>query len=325
MRRVTFRQLRVFEAVARHLSYTRAAEELHLTQPAVSMQVKQLEEAAELPLFEQLGRRIHLTAAGELMLEHARAVERQMDDLGAGLAALKGVRQGQLDVAVASTANYFATRLLAEFSKRYPSVTVKLDVTNRAGLLRQLEENTKDIVVMGRPPQDRPLVAEPFLENPLVLIAPPDHPLAGQGPLPFERLQDETFVIREQGSGTRIAMERHFQRHGLALRTGTEMSSNEAIKQAVEAGLGLGIVSVHTLALERELGRLVILDVEGFPILRHWYLVYREGKRLSPAALAFREFLQQEAERMVEEAAGPVRGEAEPALPIGQEEGPTGG
>ncbi|MFP4695818.1 LysR family transcriptional regulator [Thiohalospira sp.] len=306
MKRVTFRQLRVFEAVARHLSFTRAARELHLTQPAVSMQVKQLEDSAGLPLFEQLGRRIHLTEAGRLMLDHARAIEEQMDDLTAGLEALGGVRSGLLDVAVASTANYFATRLLAEFNKRFDGITVRLEVTNRAGLLNQLAENTRDMVIMGRPPEDSGLVAEAFMENPLVVIAPPSHPLAGQGPLPFERLRDETFVIREQGSGTRIAMERYFARHGLALRTGVEMSSNEAIKQAVEAGLGLGIVSIHTLVLEREAGRLTILDVEDFPILRHWYLVYREGKRLSPAAAAFREFLLEEAPALIEPAYSPL-------------------
>jgi len=310
VRRITFRQLRVFEAVARHLSFTRAASELHLTQPAASMQVKQLEESAGLPLFEQLGRRIHLTEAGRLMLDHARAIEEQMDDLAAGLEALGGVQSGLLDVAVASTANYFATRLLAEFNKRFDGITVRLEVTNRAGLLNQLAENTRDMVIMGQPPEGSGLVAEAFMENPLVVIAPPSHPLAGQGPLPFERLRDETFVIREQGSGTRIAMERYFARHGLALRTGVEMSSNEAIKQAVEAGLGLGIVSIHTLVLEREAGRLTVLDVEDFPILRHWYLVYREGKRLSPAAAAFREFLLEEAPDLIESAYSPVRTES---------------
>ncbi|SFD44899.1 transcriptional regulator, LysR family [Thiohalospira halophila DSM 15071] len=307
MRRVTFRQLRVFDAVARHLSFTRAAEELHLTQPAVSMQVKQLEDSAGLPLFEQLGRRIHLTEAGRLMLDHARAIEQQMDDLTAGLEALGGVQSGVLDVAVASTANYFATRLLAEFNKRFDEVTVRLEVTNRAGLLNQLAENTRDMVIMGQPPEESSLVAEAFMENPLVVIAPPDHPLAGEGPLPFERLREETFVIREQGSGTRIAMERHFARHGLELRTGMEMSSNEAIKQAVEAGLGLGLVSIHTLGLERETGHLTVLDVEDFPILRHWYLVYREGKRLSPAASALRSFLLEEASALIEPAYSPAR------------------
>lgn len=306
MRRVTFRQLRVFDAVARHLSFTRAAQELHLTQPAVSMQVKQLEDSAGLPLFEQLGRRIHLTEAGRLMLDHARAIEEQMDDLTAGLEALGGVQSGVLDVAVASTANYFATRLLAEFNKRFDEVTVRLEVTNRAGLLNQLAENARDMVIMGQPPEESSLVAEAFMENPLVVIAPPDHPLAGEGPLPFRRLREETFVIREQGSGTRIAMERHFARHGLELRTGMEMSSNEAIKQAVEAGLGLGLVSIHTLGLELEADRLTVLDVEDFPILRHWYLVYREGKRLSPAAAAFREFLLDEAAGLIDPTYSPA-------------------
>jgi len=292
---VTFRQLRVFEAVARHLSYTQAAQELHLSQPAVSMQIKQLEENVGLPLFEQIGKKIYLTEAGHEMFHYSRSIAGQLAEAEEVIQQLKGVHRGHLDIAVASTANYFATRLLAAFAHRYPDTTFSLDVTNRASLLRQLEDNTRDLVIMGKPPADMSLVAESFMDNPLVVVAPPDHPLAGEPNIPFERLARETFVVREAGSGTFIAMERFFEEHGIELATGMELTSNEAIKQAVEAGLGLGIVSIHTLELELEARRLVVLDVEHFPILRHWYVVHREGKRLSPVAQAFRAFVLDEA------------------------------
>lgn len=292
---ITFRQLKVFEAVARLLSYTQAAQELHLTQPAVSMQIKQLEESVGLPLFEQLGKKVYLTQAGEEMYHYCRRISQELDEAEEIIEQLKGVRRGHLDIAVASTANYFATRLLAAFVKRYSDVTFSLDVTNRAALLRQLEQNEKDLVIMGRPPDNLHLVTESFMDNPLVIICPPDHPLRDKQGLKIADLQQETFVVREPGSGTRIAMERFFTERGVTLQRGMEMSSNEAIKQAVEAGLGLGIVSIHTLALELETGRLAILKVREFPILRHWYLVHREGKRLTPVAEAFRQFVLAEA------------------------------
>lgn len=288
---VTFRQLRVFEAVARHRSYTQAAQELHLSQPAVSMQVRQLEDHAGLPLFEQIGKKLYLTEAGREMYQYSRRIAGALDEAGAVLEQLKGVQRGRLDISVASTANYFATRLLAAFAKEYPGTSFSLDVTNRATLLRQLEENEKDVVIMGMPPEGMALETESFMENPLVLIAPPDHPLAGKRNIPLSQLQSETFVVREPGSGTFIAMERFFTEHGVTLTTGMEMTSNEAIKQAVEAGLGLGIVSIHTLELELETGRLITLDVDVFPILRHWYVVHRKGKRLSPVATAFKQFV----------------------------------
>lgn len=291
---ITFRQLQVFEAVARNASYTRAAEELHLSQPAVSMQVKLLEDQVGLPLFEQLGKKIYLTEAGSEMHRYSRAIAQQLQEAERVLAELKGVKRGRLSIAVASTANYFATRLLATFSQRYADVTISLDVTNRAGLLRHLDDNDDDLVIMGRPPQGLDLIAEPFMKNPLVIIAAPSHPLAHEQQIPMARIQHETFVVRERGSGTRNAMEQFFTDKGIEISTGMEMNSNEAIKQAVEAGLGLGIVSIHTLELELELKRLVVLDVEDFPILRHWYLVHRQGKRLSPVAQIFRSFVLNE-------------------------------
>ena len=288
---VTFRQLRVFEAVAGCLSYTQAAQELHLSQPAVSMQIKQLEENVGLPLFEKMGRQIYLTEAGREMHHYCRSIAGQLRELEEVLEHIKGIQRGRLDISVASTANYFATRLLAAFSRKYEGTTFSLDVTNRETLLRQLELNEKDLVIMGKPPEDRDLDATVFMDNPLVVIAAPDHPLVAEKELALKALQKETFVVRESGSGTRIAMQRFFGEHDVSLSTGMEMTSNEAIKQAVEAGLGLGIVSIHTLELELEARRLVVLNVREFPILRHWYVVQRRGKRLSPVAQAFKDFV----------------------------------
>ncbi len=296
---VTLRQLKVFETVARHMSYTKAAEALHLSQPAVSMQIKQLEEALGLPLFEQLGKRIFLTAAGNELGRYARIIEQQLAEAELVLEELRGIKRGRLTIAVASTANYFAPRLLASFCCRYPGISFSLEVTNRERLLHCLEENERDMVIMGRPPPDRDLEAHSFMENPLVMIAAADHPLAGEASIPVERLRGERFLIREAGSGTRLAMERYLQEQGLPIGAGMEMSSNEAIKQAVQAGLGLGIVSRHTLELELETRRLAILNVVAFPILRHWYIVHRQGKRLSQVAATFKAFVVNEARSLL--------------------------
>jgi DNA-binding transcriptional LysR family regulator len=298
---ITFRQLKIFESVARQLSFTRASEELHLTQPAVSMQIKQLEQAVGLPLFEQLGKKIFLTDAGHEFGRYASAITAQLEELDQVVDEMKGLKRGRLTIAVASTANYFVPRLLATFCRRHgDAVSVSLDVTNREQLLKSLVENRNDLVIMGQPPESMALVAERFLENPLVVIAPPDHPLAAEKRIPPRRLREETFLVREQGSGTRSAMERYFSANDLRLATPMEMSSNEAIKQGVEAGLGLGLVSLHTLAMELALGQLVVLDVVKFPIMRYWYIVYREGKRLSIVAQSFREFVLQEAAQLLQ-------------------------
>ncbi len=296
---ITFRQLKIFEVVARRLSYTRAAEELHLSQPAVSMQIKQLEENIGLPLFEQLGRRIYLTEAGQEMYHYSRSIAQQVEEAEEVLEQLKGLSAGRLEITVATTANAFATRMLSRFSRKYEGSTISLDVTNREHLLRQLAENEKDIAIMGRPPEDADLVIEPFAENPLVVVAAPDHPLVEQQPIPLYTLQEQTFVVRELGSGTRTAMQRFFAEHNLSITSSMEMNENEAIKQAVQAGMGLGIVSRHTIELELETKRLVILDVEEFPIMRHWYLVHRKEKRLSPVTQAFKDFVLSEGRDLI--------------------------
>ncbi len=299
MKNFTFRQLKLLEAVARNSSFTRASEELHLTQPAVSIQIKQLEEEVGMPLFEHMGKKIFLTAAGREMYVFSRTIAQQFTDIRAVLEDMKGIQHGKLDIAVTSTAKYFAPYLLAAFCKQHAGITVNLNVTNRETILRQLMDNIPDMAIMGGPPKEMPLIADSFMSNPLVVIAPSGHPLAHSGRIPLHRLLEESFIVRERGSGTRNAIERFLEQHGQTMTTTMEMSGNEAIKHAVMAGLGLGIVSVHTLEMEFKLGRLVLLNVEGFPILKDWYIVHREGKRFSAAAQAFKEFVLQEGNKLI--------------------------
>ena len=296
---VTLRQLEVFSAVARNKSFTRAAEVLHLSQPGVSMQIKQLESNIGLQLFEHVGKQIFLTQAGDEMFSYSQDIHHILNEAESVIEELKGVQSGKLAISVATTASHFATRLLAAFSQRYEGVTISLDITNRASLSDQLDNNEPDLVIMGQPPEGVDVVSETFMENPLVIIAPANHPFAIEKNISLKHFEDEHFVVRESGSGTRSAIQRFFDLHGVSFHTGIEMSSNEAIKQAVEAGLGLGIVSIHTLELELETGRLVILDVEDFPIMRHWHIVQRTGKRLSPVAIAFKQFVLEEAEQFI--------------------------
>lgn len=304
---LTLRQLKIFETVARLLNYTRAAEELFLTQPAVSMQVRQLEEALGVTLFEQLGKRIHLTETGQEVLAYARNITQQLDEMEAVLNRIKGLSGGRLRISVATTANYFIPTLLGTFSRSYPEVTISLDVTNRETLLRQLTENAIDLAIMGQPPAELDVEADMFMENPLVIVAPPGHALAKQKKIPLTRLQDEVFLVREPGSGTRIAMERFFAKHDVHIKTGMEVGSNEAIKQSVQAGLGLGLLSQVTIEQELALKRLVVLDVKDFPIMRHWYIVHRRGKRLSAAAEAFKKFVLMNAREPAPRRVGRLR------------------
>ncbi|HEY9145915.1 MAG TPA: LysR family transcriptional regulator [Thiobacillus sp.] len=291
MRRLTLRQFRVFEAVARHLSFSRAAEELHLSQPAVSMQVKGIEAILGVPLTEQLGKKTFLTDAGLEVLHASQAITARLDDLQHNLAQLRSVDTGRLNMAATSTVNAVATDILARFRGRHPGVAIHLDVSNRAAVLDQLVGNRIDLAIMGQVPDGLGLEATRFMDNPLVVIAPPDHPLVGKKKISVRDLASESFLVREAGSGTRGAMERFFAARGLEIRSSMEMSSNEAIKQAVQAGLGLGILSLQTLEMELALKRLAVLAVEGFPIMRHWYVVHRADKRLSPAAQAFKDFV----------------------------------
>ncbi len=295
MLHLTLRQLKVFESVARNLSFSRAAEELYLTQPAVSMQIKQLEENIGLPLFEQMGKKIYLTDGGRELYYYSRAISQQLADMELALDELKGLERGKLNISVVSTANYFAPHLLAKFCQRYSGITVSLNVSNREIVLKQLSDNVIDLAIMGQPPEGLDIATESFMENPLVVIAPSNHPLCKLHRIPVKRLEQETFLVREPGSGTRGAMERFFAAHHISINRGMETDTNEAIKQAVQAGMGLGIMSQHTAELELETKRLKILDVQDFPIMRHWHVVHRKNKRLSSVAQAFRKFLLKEA------------------------------
>ncbi len=299
MKNFTLRQLQLFEAVARNSSFTRASEELHLTQPAVSTQLKQLEEDVGMPLFEHLGKKISLTEAGREMYDFSRTIAQQFTDIRTVLEGMKGLQRGNLVISVTSTAKYFAPYLLASFCKKHTGITLSLNVTNRETILKELSDNIPDMAIMGSPPKGMPLVSSSFMSNPLVVIAPPDHPLAQRSQIPLQRLLEERFIVREKGSGTRNALEHFLVERGETIASTMEMSRNEAIKHAVMAGLGVSIVSVHTLEMELKLGRLVLLNVEGFPIVKEWYVVHREGKRFSAAAQAFKEFVLAEGATLI--------------------------
>jgi len=288
---ITLRQLRIFESVARHSSMSRAAEEMHLTQPAVSMQMKQLEDQIGVPLLEQNGRRLYLTEAGQELRGHAQRFATQTVELQAAMDQYRGLERGVLRIAVVSTANYFLPPLIAAYSERYPGVRISLQVANRESILASLADHRTDIAITGEPPQGVDVDAQLFMDNPLVVIANPNHPLVRLDNVHFARLSEERLVVREAGSGTRAATERHFAEHQVDYILGCELNSNEAIKQAVQAGLGLGVVSLQTIELELETRRLAVLRVEGFPIVRHWFIVHRRDKRLSAAAQAFRDLL----------------------------------
>ncbi|MBC8338416.1 MAG: LysR family transcriptional regulator [Alphaproteobacteria bacterium] len=298
----TLKQLSSFEAVARLRNFTRAAEELNLSQPAVSMQVKQLENQVQSPLLEQRGRTLELTEIGLLVLDHARAVLDEIDALSAAVDSMKGMKRGKLRLSTVTTVTYFMPTLLRTFCQRHPEVDVIVNVANRQDQLQQIQDNETDIAIMGRPPDDMALTAIPFLKNPLVIVAPREHPLAKKKNIPVERLTGEPFLMREVGSGTRGAMERFFREKGVTITTSIEVSGAEALKQGVQAGLGLALLSRDSVELELTLGRLVELDVKGLPIQRDWYLVHRSKKRLNTPAAAFKVFIEEDAAGLLNRA-----------------------
>lgn len=294
---VTLRQLRVFTEVARRLSFVRAAEALHLTPPAVTMQVKELETAVGLPLFERAGRQVSLTTGGEYLLLHARRVLAALKDAEDAMARLKHVEAGTLDIGLVSTAKYFVPRLLARFREEHPAVELRLQVSaNREQLLALLRGNEIDLAVMGRPPREMATRAEPFAAHPQVFVAPPQHPLARVGPVSPADLEGVPFIAREPGSGTRKHMDEFFEACHITPRLAMEMPSNETIKQAVMAGMGLSFLSLHTVGLELRSGLLAIVPVTGTPIVRTWNVVHLAGKTLSPAAEALRYFILEHGE-----------------------------
>ena len=296
MKHFTLHQLQVFEALARSGSFTRAAEELCLTQPTVSQQIKQLTKAVGLPLFEQVGKRLYLTDAGQEVLSVCQDISERLSQLEMTLAERKGLKQGNLRLAITTTAKYLVPRLLGPFRQRYPGIKIFLKVTNRQRLLERLNENLDDLYVLGQPPENLNISLRPFLENPLVVIAPNNHPLTQEKNIPLQRLAQEPFIMREPGSSTRMAVERFFTQNRVPINVEMEIGSNEAIKQVIAGGLGVSILSVYTLALEGK-GPLTILDVEGFPLHLHWYVIYPAGKQLSVVARTFLEYLLDEGKR----------------------------
>jgi DNA-binding transcriptional LysR family regulator len=294
MKHATLRQLKVFEAVARLLSYSRAAEELHLTQPAVSTQIRTLEGHVGLPLFEQFGKKVYLTPGGAELLYFSRAIISQFRDAEEALAQFKGIEGGRLNVAVISAGDYFFPRLLVEFARRHPGVKLNLTVHNRAELLELMVSNQADLAIMVRPPRELETVNASFAPHPYVIVAAPDHPLAGRRAIAMDVLMREPFVVREKGSDTWNSMEDGFGAHLQRLNVALEIKSTETIKQAVIAGMGVGFLSAHTIGLELQAGSLVVLDVVGFPVMLDWYVVHRQHKRLPPVALAFKAFLLDE-------------------------------
>lgn len=295
----TLHQLKVFEATARHGSFTRAAEELFLTQPTVSMQVKQLTKAIGLPLFEQVGKRLYLTDAGRELFGTCQEIFQNLDQLEMTVANLKGMKQGKLRLAVITTTKYFMPRLLGPFCQQYPGIDVSLTVTNHERVIERLSGNQDDLYVMSQIPENLDVKAHPFLENPLVVVAPQDHPLTKEKNIPLKRLVEEPFIMRETGSGTRRALQKLLDSHNLSVKVRLELGSNEAIKQAIAGGLGLSVLSRHTLLTDHS--EVTILDVEGFPIEREWYIVYLSGKQLSVVASTFLDYLQNAVTKMAEE------------------------
>ena len=304
MRNITLRQMRVFAAVARNLSFTRAARELHLTQPAISQQVKLLEEEVGLPLFEQIGRKVHLAPAGVELLRYTEQAMELLRQASESLSAMRGLKRGVLKLGAVSTAKYFAPSLLSAFTPAYPEVTIKFVVGNRQEIIQQLAANEIDLVIMGRPPRELETVAEAFAKHPQVIIASPTHPLAAKRRIKLSQLATEYFLIRETGSGTRASMERVFGERGVPFRVSMEVTSNETIKQAVMADMGISFISSHTVGLELAAGKLVILDVVGLPIIRDWYVIHLRDKTLAPIPAAFRSFLLEHGARIIQKAVG---------------------
>jgi DNA-binding transcriptional LysR family regulator len=291
MKNATLHQFEVFAAIARTGSFTKAAEELFLTQPTVSQQMKQLTKAIGVPLYEQIGRKIYLTEAGQAVLHASQNISSCLDQLQEVIADLQGLKKGNLRLATITTGKYFVPRLLGEFRQQYPGISISLQIGNRQQILERLANNLDDLYFLGKPPSSLDIKIRHFLENPLVVIAPRQHPLVNEKKISLARLVQEPLIMRESGSGTRMAVEEFFNENRLKMNVEMEISSNEAIKQAVYGGLGVSILSVYSLALEGINGPLAVLDVEGFPLQKHWYIVYQKSKQLSIVAQTFLDYL----------------------------------
>lgn len=302
MKNITFRQLRVFVEVARHLSFVRAAEALHLTPPAVTMQVKELEAALNLPLFDRQGRQVSLSTAGEYYLVHAKRMLAALKDADDAMARLRKLETGLLTVGLVSTAKYFVPRLLVRFRQEHPGVEVRLQVgNNREHLAQLLRDGEVDLAVMGRPPRELVTRAEPFAAHPHVFVAAPGHAVLRHERPTVAELAEHPMIVREAASGTRALMARFFHDHHVEPQVLMEMPSNETIKQAVMAGMGLSFLSLHTLGLELRAGAMERVPVAGTPVVRTWNVVHLQSRLLSPAAEAFRYFILEEGEAFLAE------------------------
>ncbi len=298
IRHLTLRQLQIFEAIVRLGSYTKAAEELFLTQPTVSMQVKKLTETVGLPLFEQVERKTRPTEVGNELYQACKGMFDILNNLESSIAGFKGLKRGRLRLGVITTAKYFAPEILGGFCNEYPEVDVSLKVTNRDRVLRRISQGDDDLYILGQMPEEAGLVSIPFAPNPLVVVASKEHPLTKERNISLERLAQEPLILREPGSGIRDTTMRLFGEHDLHPKVRMELGSNEAIKHAVVGGLGVSILSLHTLTLEGATGPVDILDVHGFPIIRQWYLVYSKERELSLIARTFLEFAEKTGPRI---------------------------
>lgn len=298
MIQATLHQLEVFEAVARHGSFTRAAEALFITQPSVSTQIKQLTKSVGMPLFEQIGKTLYLTDAGKELYSTCNDIFERLDRFQMKIADFKGVKQGRLSLSAITTAKYFIPRLLGSFCQLYPDIDVSLNVINHQQITERMLANLDDIYILSQPPQEIDLHCTAFLRNPLVVLAKSDHPLAGQKNIPIEKLENEPFIMREAGSGTRLAIQQLLSKHKVSVSVKLELGSNEAIKQAIAGGLGISILSQHSLMSEIAMGELTILDVKHFPIEQRWYAAYLQGKQLSVIAETFLDYLLTESKNI---------------------------
>jgi LysR family transcriptional regulator, low CO2-responsive transcriptional regulator len=305
MRQSTLHQLKVFETVARLTSITRAAEELSLTQPTVSMQIKQLTQNIGVPLFEQIGKKLYLTESGKELQITCREVFDKLARFEMKIADFQGMKQGKLKLATITTTKYFMPRALAPFCELYPGIEIALEITNHERILDRLNENLDDLYIISKIPDRLDVALHPFLENPLVVIAPNNHPLAQEKNIPISRLNNEPFIMRERGSGTRDAVEQLFAKHHVAVKVRLELGGNEAIKQAISVGFGISVLSQHTFTRESAISDgLTILDVQHFPIERHWYIVHPADKQLSIVASTFFDFLEQESQTIADKMRG---------------------
>lgn len=294
---ITFRQLKLFLALAETGSVGAAAKAMHVTQPTASMQLKEVTQAVGLPLYEVIAKKVHLTDMGRVLAQTAREMLQAWDAFEQHADGVKGLARGKLKIAVVSTAKYFMPRLIGSFCKKYPAIDVSLEILNRDGVLQRMVNNLDDLYIMSQPPTNIDLTDDVFLDNPLVMIAAASNPLCKQNTVPLSVLKEQRFILREQGSGTRMGVDQFFKQHKWRPNIRMELGSNEAVKEAVAGGLGIGVVSKHALHGHQKEHGVAIVRVQGFPIRSSWHIVHAKRKKLSPIAAAFKKHLIQEIKR----------------------------